>query len=214
VEEAMSAISEAEAGAMIFLGVAGGTREVVLDKRCGDCGMTCARATHATRGVLLKRIAKGSLADAAKLYPGDTILSINGKLINHHQVAVDEIDACEDVVRLVLLGESTELHLPASLPSDPSAPLGITLANHEDVSDGAGVRVVSVVPEGRAAAAGVTAGDTLLSVDGVLCVDHVQALGMLETQMSGPDPTNPFLPIKAQPKASVVVVQSKYSARR
>ena len=42
-----------------------------------------------SRGVLLKRIQTGSLADQAKLYPGDTIVSVNGKLVNHHAEAVN-----------------------------------------------------------------------------------------------------------------------------
>ena len=41
--------------------------------------------------MLLKRIAKGSIADKAKLYPGDTIVGVNGKLVNHHSEAVREL---------------------------------------------------------------------------------------------------------------------------
>ena len=50
-----------------------------------------AAALHVKRGVLLKRIAKGSIADKAKLYPGDTIVGVNGKLVNHHSEAVREL---------------------------------------------------------------------------------------------------------------------------
>ena len=53
--------------------------------------------------MLLKRIAKGSLADRAKLYPGDTIVSVNGKLVNHHQDAVKAIDGIRDIVKLVVV---------------------------------------------------------------------------------------------------------------
>jgi hypothetical protein len=65
-----AAVLDAKPGASLFITALGGTREVCLDKRMGDCGMTCAAATHLKRGVLLKRIAKDSLADVAKLYPG------------------------------------------------------------------------------------------------------------------------------------------------
>ena len=39
-------VAEAKAGASIFILVRGGTREVTLDKRLGDCGMTCSAAKH------------------------------------------------------------------------------------------------------------------------------------------------------------------------
>ena len=63
----------------------------------------CASAKHTQRGVLLKRIAKGSLADRANLYPGDTIVSVNGQLVNHHQDAVQAIDNVRDLVKLVVV---------------------------------------------------------------------------------------------------------------
>ena len=98
-EEAVRLCGAARPGASIFITAAGGTREVTIDKRQGDCGMTCAGAGFITRGVLLKRIAKGSLADRANLYCGDTILSVNGKLVNHHSECVKAIDAVPGEVR-------------------------------------------------------------------------------------------------------------------
>ena len=92
-EEAVRFIGEAKPRASIFITVAGGCRRVTIDKRMGDCGMTCA-ATKAPRGVLLKRIAKGSLADKERLYPGDTIVSVNESLVHHHSEAVAKIDQC------------------------------------------------------------------------------------------------------------------------
>ena len=38
-----------------------------------------------------------------------------------------------------------------------------------------------MIADGRAAAAGLTAGDTLLSVNGVLCTSHTQAVGLVDT---------------------------------
>ena len=74
----------------------------------------------------------------------------------------------------MLLGESTEVTLPPS-----SAPLGLVLCNHESRDDGAGVRIMSLSPDGRGSMAGLTAGDTLLAVDGILCTEHAQAVQML-----------------------------------
>ena len=130
-EEAVRCCTAARPGANIFLTAVGGTREVVLDKRLGDCGMTCAGAGYIKRGVLLKRIQQGSLADKAQVYCGDTILSVNGALINHHSECVKAIDAVQDIVRLVLLGESTEIRIPIMPAVDANA----NAASTPDLSD-------------------------------------------------------------------------------
>ena len=72
---------------------------------------------------------QGSLADKAKLYPGDTIVSVNGQLVNHHQEAVNAIDAVKDVVKLVMVGESVELSIKPKTAGN-KAPLGVTLSDH------------------------------------------------------------------------------------
>lgn len=213
-EEAVRHCGGARPGASLYIAAMGGTREVVLDKRRGDCGMTCAGAGFIARGVLLKRIASGSLADAEKLYCGDTILSINGVLVNHHAECVKAIDAVPDIVRLVVLGESQEVSLPASAER-----LGLTLRNHDGPEDGAGVKVLAVDPEGRCAAAGLTAGDTLLSVNNQLLTDHEQAMTLLKALSSGSAPStsnNPFDPASERPSKPAelkLVIQSKYSAK-
>ena len=186
-EEAVRYCGGAPLGSSIYISAMGGTREVVLDKREGDCGMTCAGAGFVARGVLLKRIQAGSLADKSKLYCGDTILSVNGRLVNHHSECVQAIDAVRDLVRLVVLGESQEVIVPPS-----KTKLGLTLRNHDGPEDGAGVKVARVDADGRAAQAGLTAGDTLLSVNDQLCTDHEQAKTLIEA-CAGRDPTNnPF----------------------
>ena len=92
--------------------------------------MTCSAAAHSKRGVLLKRIAKGSLADKAAIFCGDTIISVNEELVYSHEHAVTLCNASKDEVRFVMLGKSTEVTLPANQP------VGITLCNHETVEDG------------------------------------------------------------------------------
>ena len=132
--------------------------------------MTCAAAAHCTRGVLLKRIAAGSLASQAQLYPGDTILSVNNVLVHHHAEAVAQIDACQTEVKLVMLGESTEVTVPPpSSGSFHDEKLGLELRDHDSPLDGAGVRVAHVELGARCARAGLTTGDLLLAVNGVLC---------------------------------------------
>ena len=172
-KDVLALINEAQEGSAIFFTVSGSTRRATIDKRLGDCGMTCAAAAHIVRGVLLKRIAKGSLADNASLYPGDTILAVNNKLVNHHAEAVAAIDALSDLVHLTILGESQEVEI-----ENDGGPIGVTLTNHDDPTDGAGVKVLHVEPGGKCARAGISSGDTLLSVNGILCTDHEQASAM------------------------------------
>lgn len=84
-------------------------------------------------------------------------------------------------VRLVMWGKSTEATL------EKHGPLGITLSDHDHPTDGPGVKVVTVDFDGRCAKAGLSAGDTLMSVNSTLCTDHAQALALLETKMMGTD---------------------------
>ena len=65
----------------------------------------------------------------------------------------------------------------ALLPANSK--LGLTLANHEAPTDGPGVKVIQVDFDGRAARAGLSAGDALMSVCGVICTDHAQAIKLL-----------------------------------
>ena len=96
----------AKPGASIYVLALGGTREVSIDKRMGDCGMTCAAAKHVCRGVLLKRIAKGSLADKAKLYPGAHARSPRRR--------APEATACACVCVCVCRRSSHALHVSSS----------------------------------------------------------------------------------------------------
>jgi S1-C subfamily serine protease len=162
-----------EAGS-VTLTLSGNTRALTLDKTKGDLGMTMCGAEHVTRGVLLKRIQKGSLADQGELYCGDTIISVNETLVQRHDHAVALCNASRAEVRLVMLGKSVEATLSSK------GPMGITLCNHEDPADGPGVKVMSVNPESQCVQAGISAGDLILSIGGVLCTSHEQAIELLD----------------------------------
>ena len=54
------------------------TREVYLDKREGRIGITC---TTTYGGVLVSALEEGSLASQCGLFVGDTLLSVNGSLV-------------------------------------------------------------------------------------------------------------------------------------
>ena len=174
--EALRLLDDAPEHGSLTITATGTSRALVLDKAQGDLGMTCSSAPHVTRGVLLKRIAKGSLADKGALYPGDTIISVNETLVYSHQQAVGLMNAAQGEVRLVMWGQSREI----SIGKRMDGPLGLALCNHELPTDGPGVRVFTVEHDSRCVKAGLSAGDTLLSINGVLATDHVQALSLIE----------------------------------
>ena len=127
---AMQILDMAAEGRRLTLTASGSTRAVTLDKTKGDLGMTCSNLAHTTRGVLLKRIRRGSLADAAAIYCGDTIIAVNEQLVDSHEQAVSLMNECLGEVRLVLWGQSTEVTL-GKLGVD--MPLGITVVDQDRV---------------------------------------------------------------------------------
>lgn len=174
--EAMQILSTAPEGSRLTITASGSTRTLTLDKTKGDLGMTCAQAAHSPRGVMLKRIQKGSLADAAALYCGDSIISVNEQLVHRHDQAVSLMNQAKGEVRLVIWGTSTEV----TVKKEGESKLGITVTNHDQPTDGPGVKIVKVDFDGRAARAGLSAGDALMSVNGVICTDHAQAIKLLD----------------------------------
>ena len=177
---ATTVLDSAAAGRRLTLTATGSTRALTMDKTKGDLGMTCCALPHSSRGVLLKRIAKGSLADADALYCGDTIVSVNEQLVGSHEQAVQLMNACKSEVRLVMLGQSSEVTL------GQGGEVGITLADHESATDGPGVKVLRVEAGGLAAQAGISSGDTLLSANGVICLEHAQAMAVLQDKTKIP----------------------------
>ena len=77
----------------------------------------CHRAPHLTGRVTSR-------------FAGDTIISVNGQLVNHHAEAVSAIDKVRDIVKLVVLGESQEIIIPHKSESN-RMPIGLTLGDHE-----------------------------------------------------------------------------------
>ena len=98
-QEALKILDTAQHSRALTITAPGSSRAVTLDKRRGDLGMTCSAVTHSSRGVLLKRIAKGSLADQAELYCGDTIISVNEQLVHTHSEAVALMNSIKTEVR-------------------------------------------------------------------------------------------------------------------
>ena len=80
-----------------------------------------------------------------------------------------------------------------------------------DGGKAAEVVVAEVTAGGTCAAQGLTAGDLVLAVNGVLCTDHAQAMGLIEQVKEMAN--NPFAEPSAQANEVRLVVQSKYAGR-
>ncbi len=172
IDAAVARIEQAAFG-VVELDVGGGTKRVFFDKsRGGKVGLTLRNAQH-TRGVLVQSMGPNSLARGAGLLVGETIVAVNGQLVGEHLDAVSLIDR-SDEVELVVSGEAAATTLAEG------GELGVTFCDQECADDGAGVKLLHVEHGGAISAAGLTVGDTLLSIGGVLCVRHSQAMRQLE----------------------------------
>ncbi len=123
-------------------------------------------------GALVREVLADSPAAAAGLQVDDLILALNGAELSPADF-VETIAALAvgDEITLTILRDGAEMELAVTLGSAPArrsqwqafrdgAFLGVSL-----VTDEAGVLVEDVVPESPAAAAGLQAGDLLLSIN-------------------------------------------------
>lgn len=119
------------------------------------------------------------------------------------------MNAEKGAFQLVVCGDGSEVTIPtdgaesgAATGMNPNPPMGVTLCDHESAADGAGVKVAAVVAGGRCFRAGLSSGDTLLSVGGKLVTGHKQGLDLLEAGV---------LAAMGGAPALTVVVESKYT---
>jgi regulator of sigma E protease len=151
-----------------------------------------------SRFLVVGAVAKGSPADSAGVRYGDTLLALDGKPVATEQAALECFALNKGrPVRMSLRGPSgtrTSTLVPAHHP-EPQLDLGWS-----GILFGGKVIVDRVIPDGAADRAGVRAGDTIVSVDGV----------ELESQEQLPDMVNstagrPIHLILARPGARLVL---------
>jgi len=86
------------------------------------------------------------------------------------------IDA-ETVVRLVVHATTRELTVSKRCSGEPNSSVGLTVADRVD--GGAGVVVIGLAPGGLAIRT-LQLGDTVLSVDGQLALNHADCIAMVD----------------------------------
>jgi serine protease Do len=137
------------------------------------------------QGALVDEVSDGTPAAAAGVKQGDVILAVDGKTVASPGDLRNEIalKAPGTHVDLLVYRDGKEEHLTADLAQQPGEtangtlvapaasygmevqPLTPELAQRLGYDEGKGVLVAKVAPDGAAAAAGIEAGNVILSVD-------------------------------------------------
>ena len=157
---------------VLQLRLACATRKVVLNKAHGRVGLDTCRPPTCGVGGEVAMVADGSLAADAGVCVGDTVLSVNGKLVRSHAQAIELVDA-EDIVELVLPNDTRTVEI---VKPGIGCELGVTVF---DNPHGSGVVVGRLVPGGLAAQA-LSVGDIVLAIDDNLVPDHRTAVELMD----------------------------------
>ena len=170
------------------------TRRVSVRKSEGRIGITCSTSRSlCDNGVVVSALEDHSIALQAGLLVGDTVLAINGCVVQGAQNAVDLIDSDADVVEFIVPAVTAEVTLQKTV----GTLMGITVANR---SDGAcGVVVVGLEPTG-AAIRHFQLGDVILSINGRLITSHKHAIERMDAsnglcRMTVGEPVKDFLEV-------------------
>ena len=134
-------------------------------------------------GHVITSVAPDSIAGRdGRVVPGDVLLSVNGQDVVSidHDALVDIFIAARDEITFEL-GELQ--HVPgAHTITTPRFPgkLGLTIAS-AGASDGSGVIIASIAPNGNASHTGLRAGNRILAANGVVIINanHQEALSAI-----------------------------------
>jgi len=150
-------------------------REVRIVNDVNMLDMTLVDNVPGEAGVVVSHLGFGS-ARRAKMLVGDVIHYINGVKVTSHAQAFDVMRSCicRELI-FSLVGSARKLEIDKTQPGK----LEITLANRK--KGRAGVEVEKVGVMGLAAAAGISVGDVVLSINGSLVYDHQSAIVMLDS---------------------------------
>lgn len=125
-------------------------------------------------GVVVSGLGEGTALQAG-LCVGDVITEVNGISVTHHEQALQAMrdSPCRDIV-LSLVGKARAVRIDKYEPGK----LQVTLGSPQS---GPGVEVKELGLMGLFAANGVRAGDIVLSVNGTLVTDHVEAIALMDS---------------------------------
>lgn len=144
--------------------------QIMLVKSHGRIGVSCEDSPSPAGGALVTALCENSIAHRAGLNVGDRIVTVNGRLIQGHAEAIEEIDAAPDRVALVLERPTRRVKLDKA-----RGRIGVTLSNV-----GCGVQVCALEEGSLALQAGLFVGDTIVSINGALATAHEEAVAMID----------------------------------
>lgn len=146
--------------------------QVAVSKRAGRLGVSAVDAPN-RQGAIISGLCENSVAAAAGLHVGDVVVTVNGYMVGGHRDCIEAIDGAADRVAFVLARPTREVLLDKA-----QGRIGITCTTLY----GSGV-LVSALEEGSLASrCGLFVGDTLLSVNGVLCESHQEAIELIDAE--------------------------------
>lgn len=148
------------------------TNQAFLDKAFGRIGLTCRTAPFG-RGVEVLGLCRGSIAADAGLHAGDTILSINGTLVESHEHAIELIDEDIETAEIVWHADNRTVEI---VKGHMGKKLGLTVTNNPE---GSGVVVVGLELGGLARDM-MSVGEVILAVDGEFAEDHARTIELVD----------------------------------
>jgi aminopeptidase YwaD len=157
------------------------------------------------KGAILDAVTPGSPAANADLRQGDRIVSFAGKEVKSSadlRAAVDSVRPGDAALAKAVRGEAT-IEVTVRFPGPPGPVLGVTFS--AEGGGGRGVAILDVARGGVAEAAGVKAGDRLLSFGGKPVADAASAGALLRTSKAGD--TIPFVVLR---EGKEIPLEAKY----
>jgi len=148
------------------------TRTLPLDKSLGRVGITCFNAASGV-GVVIASLVEGSVAREAGLNVGDTVLTINERILRTHEEAVELIDT-SDSLELVTFGDTRVVELAKG---GNGKKLGLTVTNNPESAGGV---VVAGLVRGGLASNFLQLGDVIIAVDEQIVNTHQEAIALVD----------------------------------
>lgn len=150
-----------------------GTRPIQLPKTADGLGMTLRNNPFKT-GVVVWTVEEGKAAWNAGLRIGDVVLSVEEHLLDSIDKLVDYVSEAEEYVNMEVAGLGPSKQIALVKARDKPVGLGLQVT-----SCGVGILVTEIDQHGSAAQSALKAGDTILSIDGVVPTSPKHAVQLI-----------------------------------